>query len=378
VFVVTFHVGTVEGYEVVNGVMTSDTTWTKTESPYNLTGNMAIDEGVTLNIEAGVTVNLNGYYIRVNGTLTARGTSADNILFNGGSIKFTQLSTAWNKQTGTGSIIENAVINSLLATGGGSPKITNNEITESITLGSNSPILAKNTIEITGDAWLSSKIGVWIVEENSAYISDNTISGSFDTATIQIDGGSPTIERNLISNNYGYGSSLDRHQAGILISNNANPIIKQNTITKNAIGISLEDSPTPTIINNNIEENSHYNLRMTPSVQVNITATDNWWGTTDTAVIDQKIWDYEDDFELGKVNYTPFLTAPNPQAVPDPNAPTPTLTPTPLPTASPSTSPTPSQEPQQTWEPQAIAGITIAVIVFGAGLGFLVYLIKRK
>lgn len=338
---------------------------------------MAIDKGVTLTIEPGVTVNLNGYNIRVNGTLTAKVTRADNIVFNGGSIEFTQSSGSWNEQTGTGSIIENSIINSLLATGGGSPTIINNKITESITLGGNSPIISKNTIDVTGSEWLSTTIGVWIVEENSAYISDNTISGSFDTAAIQIDGGSPTIERNRISNNYGYGSSEDYHQAGILIPGNASPIIKQNTITKNAVGVSLDDSPMPTIINNNIEENSNYNLRMKPGVQVNIASAYNWWGTTDTATIDQKIYDYNDDFDLGKVNYTPFLTEPNPQAMPDPNAPTLTLTPTPPPTDSPSTSPKPSQEPQQT-QIEVIVGVAIVAIVLGAGLGFLIYLVKRK
>ena len=384
-FAGTAYRGTVNAATDVNGIISSDTAWTKAKSPYNLTGNMIIDEGITLNIEAGVTVNLNGYYVRVNGTLIAKGTSTDNIVFNSGSIKFTQSSDSWNAQTGTGNIIENSIINSLLATGGGSPTIINNEITESVTIGGNSPIISKNIIDITGSDWLSSTLGVWIVEENSAYISDNTISGSFNTAAIQIDGGSPTIERNLISNDYGYGSSQDRHQAGILISNNASPIIKQNTITKNAIGISLEGNPAPTIINNNIEENSHYNIHMGLNT-VNIDASDNWWETTDTFKIDEKIWDYNDDFDLGKVNYLPFLTAANPQAVPDIDAPTPTLTPkptltpTPPPTSSPSTSPTPSptQENQQTQQLENIIIAAITAAVLGAGLGLLTYLIKRK
>jgi parallel beta-helix repeat protein len=377
-FVGNMTVGTVQGYEAVSGIITSDTIWTKANSPYNLTGNVVIDEGVTLTIAPGVTVNLNGYYIRVNGTLTAKGTSLDNILFNDGSIKFTPSSSSWNEQTGTGSIIEKSIINSLLATGGGSPTIINNEITESITVGGSSPVISKNAIDITGSAWLSSTIGIWIVEENSAYISDNTISGSFDTAAIQINGGSPTIERNLISNNYGYGSSENYHQTGILISNNAKPIIKQNTITNNAVGISIEGSPTPTISNNNIEENSNYNLRMKLGAQVDIAADNNWWGTTDTAEIDQKIYDSNDDFELGEVDYTPFLTAANSAAMPDPNAPTPTLVPTSPPTESPSTSPTPSQEPEQTDPAEAIVGVAITAIVLGAGLGLLIYLIKRK
>ena len=97
-------------------------------------------------------------------------------------------------------------------------------------------------------------------------------------------------------------------------------------------------------------------------------------GTTDIAEIDQKIWDYNDDFNLGKVNYVPFLTAANPQAMPDPNAPIPTLPSTP----PPETTPTPSQEPQQADQTEAIIGAAIAAVVLSAGLGLLIYLIKRK
>ena len=42
--------------------------------------------------------------------------------------------------------------------------------------------------------------------------------------------------------------------------------------------------------------------------------TYNWWGTTDTSLIDEHIWDFYDDFRLGKVIYIPFLNAPSPGA----------------------------------------------------------------
>jgi hypothetical protein len=65
-----------------------------------------------------------------------------------------------------------------------------------------------------------------------------------------------------------------------------------------------------------------------------------------------------------------------------PNEPNPTPTPTPTPTSSSTPNPidptsTPYQEPQQT-EREMIIGAAIAVAVIGAGLGFLIYLIKRK
>jgi len=51
--------GTVQASTDVIGIITSDTTWTKVNSPYSLMGPTAVGEGVTLTIEAGATVNLN-------------------------------------------------------------------------------------------------------------------------------------------------------------------------------------------------------------------------------------------------------------------------------------------------------------------------------
>lgn len=55
---------------------------------------------------------------------------------------------------------------------------------------------------------------------------------------------------------------------------------------------------------------------------------------------------------------------------------TPTPTPTPTPEQTPT--PTPTLEPQQTEQPTTVVIAAIAVIVISAGLGFLVYLKKRK
>jgi hypothetical protein len=69
--------------QTVNGIITQDTTWTKANGPYSLTGPVGVSQGVTLTIEPGTTVNLNNYYIIVNGTLVAKGTSTDKIQING-------------------------------------------------------------------------------------------------------------------------------------------------------------------------------------------------------------------------------------------------------------------------------------------------------
>ncbi len=314
---------------------------------------------------------MNNYYIRINGTLTARGTSTDNIYFNttaDGYIEFTSTSIGWNSQTNTGNIIENAIVSSRIRTTEASLLINNNTITKSISLAGGSPIVSKNSITIaTGSDWLgrpvypSSAISIsnalFGSSQSTAQIVDNIILGSFDHSTISIGGGSPTIERNIISNSYGYGGDSGYWQSGISISNNAHPTITQNTITKCANGISISGNPTPTISNNNIQNITGFNLRMEPRT-VNIDATNNWWGTTDVQVINQSIYDFKNDFNLGTVNFVPFLTEPNPQATPDPNTPPPTQTTPPSPTPTiPETNP-------------AVAALTLTVVTVGCAIVF--------
>jgi hypothetical protein len=425
----TLQLGVVKADTNVTGIIDSDTTWTKSNSPYNLTGNVLVDSGVTLTVEADTTLNFNDHYIRVNGSLTiqpgvtvnfgstggaiqvngvmtARGTSTNPIHINGGSrswsmwiaaystITFSESSAGWNEQTGSGCIIENAIISSTtIETSGsmkfssnimegseilikdGSPEISNNFLTSSIQIEGGSPTVSDN--EITGGS-------ISLFHGNSVTITGNIIAQSTggDSAGIRIesvDMMSVLIERNLIAYCFQGINMFYFGVAGSLTS----LTIQDNTIINNQNGITITNRYVPTISNNNIF-NNNVNVELSNKASNDINATYNWWGTTDTSTIDSLIYDFNDDFNLGKVNYTPFLTALNPSA-PDPNTPIatpmPVSTPSPSPTATsspPQTStPTPSQEPQQT-ELTTIIGAAIAVAVLGAGLGLLIYLIKRK
>lgn len=322
VFAVSFQLSSAQSPMAVRGVMTSDAVWIKTNSPYNLTGNFAISEGVTLTIEKGVTVNFNGYSMRVNGTLNANGTNSEKIHFNGGLMEFTPSIRAGNIHTGMRCIIQNAAINTEIWAGSVSAMIINSTITSGyISVGENS-IVSQNVIAVPFIDYNSTpRFGLAI--NGAAQVTDNIISGAFTEATLSIGNGLPIIERNIISNEYGYNWGSGYDQVGIsIMGETSSPIIKNNTVTKCANGISIVQSATPIIDNNNIDGITNYNLRTTAGT--NHDASNNWWGTTNTVEIDQKILDFNDDFNLGKLNFIPFLTKPNPQSIPNPNA-TPSL-----------------------------------------------------
>jgi parallel beta-helix repeat protein len=380
----TAHFAMAQNGTNVIGIITLDTTWTKANSPYIFTGPVGIATGATLKIEPGVTINLGNYYIIVNGTLQAVGTNIDQIHFNGGTtgmlspttlnyaITLAPSSGNWNEQTRSGCAIENSILNSTtIMISNSSPKIYNNTIDGSIRIqerSTGSPIISDNSIVGIVRPW---GVPDEPIEDDSSYsalISNNTItsgvssSGTSDGIAmgandvvygniisgcysgiiapvasaiisdnivsncqigIRVTFGSATVENNLITNDT---------QTGIVLGSGSFKV-QNNTITNNGVGI--QPSPSSTIINNNIQGNIQYSIRLSQGTSNNVNAAYNWWGTLDPSAINQSIYDGKYDFNLGTVNFIPFLTAPNPQAIPNASS-------TPTPTPPPAISPTPS------------------------------------
>ena len=380
-------IGVVKATTNVTGVISSDTTWTKANSPYSLTGNTLIANGVTLTIESGVTVNLKDYYIMVNGTLHAQGSGTEKMHFNGGEITFTEYSSDWDEQTGSGCIIENANLDSTIVDiGSVSPKITNNSILRisfaypaiishniihnGITYSGASGTLSYNTIsgglKLTASAPVVSNntiSGGVVVSGGSPIISYNNISGEVDVSGGRISSDFPVISYNRITgeeygiscNGYaviscnnisGCNSAIQLYPIQVLGGTSpAYPLIERNVITHNTRGITIVLSsrfdpgtltPTiqnntiaynsvgiyvyitnydssPIIIYNNIHDNSDYNIQLDEETKDNINAAYNWWGSNDVSAINQTIYDFKYDFNLGTVNFIPFLTEPNPE-----------------------------------------------------------------
>lgn len=108
----------------VGGIIDADVIWTSDKSPYNVTGNILIKENVKLEIEPGVIIRFKtvpiesfGYYIRVDGTLTARGNAENPIIFTAenidhpwGFIAFTDTSTDWDETASGGCVLSHCIV----------------------------------------------------------------------------------------------------------------------------------------------------------------------------------------------------------------------------------------------------------------------------
>ena len=66
----------------VSGVISSNSTWSKINSPYKITGNVQVNSGITLTIEPGVQVVFqDNFYLKILGTINSVGTVGDSIIF---------------------------------------------------------------------------------------------------------------------------------------------------------------------------------------------------------------------------------------------------------------------------------------------------------
>ena len=330
-----------------NSIIASNTTWTLGNSPYTTTTTgynveVLVESGVTLTIEPEVTVL--DVSILVNGTLVAKGTNNNKINFEGSLITFTQYSTSWNTQTNTGSIIEYANIitqnaamsRAGISISGSSPLISNNNLNCEIGVSGGSPIISSNQFT---NFYYTDMYGRPQVAEgeivldggNNVVIADNNIS----QAGLDIQGScSLIVERNLI-NGVTFEDAIS----------NVNAIIENNTLYEGIFVGQYDQQMQLIFMYNNFDYNiSNYNtIEWYPTENLN--ATYNWWGTANQQTINQSIIDFKNNFNSGTVNFVPFLTQPNPQAIPNPSVPIPTPNASPSSTSSPMSSLSPSTLP---------------------------------
>jgi hypothetical protein len=278
----------------IDEVISCDTTWTKEGSPYIITANLLIPNGITLTIEPGVTVKFeSGKAMQIDGELVARGTEAEPIVFTSNqpspspgdwrSILFTDSSVDATCDE-MGNYLSGCIMQYCAVEYGGSdtPLI---KYTPAIKLISSSPLIDHCTIINNAGSGVyvlrgSATIANSLISNNSAFcwgggiccfyhdgavnIKGNTISHNsvdFSGAGIYADcyDGTLTISDNEIS-----GNSADNGGGGVLLNCYGGAVtISSNIITNNSGGgiccSGHSRYGTVTVSGNLISDNSDYN-----------------------------------------------------------------------------------------------------------------------
>lgn len=299
----------------VSGAISTDTVWTN-DRVYIATGNVIVNAGITLVIQPGTVVKFNaGKVLLVNGTLIADGSPNSPILFTsnttsptpgdwgasvscgrGGIIFASSSQPAQFDASGNyqgGSIIRYSIIeySQGIGSGGGGPFIDHNLIWKNSSAvhhtgcGPGIPVISHNRIVSNSDT----AVGVFT---GQAVIRQNLIAGN-GAAGLYLSGGAGSVISNTITGNTGMRCGQTN---GTLCWSTGNLVLfSGNSIYANRTG---------------------YEVVMYNDSTAVVSATNNYWGTTNQTAIQSRIYDSNQDLNVGTFNFVPFHAKPDPFAPP--------------------------------------------------------------
>lgn len=321
----------------ISGQIRQNTTWTKAGSPYILSGLVEIAPNVTLTIDPGVKI-VSEDRIMVYGSIKAIGTKSDSIRFSqtyrdAKYIMIIDHTKAGDTTTFKYCVMDHTHIaikdvsrldisNSYLyyssahASKGSDMTIQDSRIRygDSYLANADSCVYRNNIIqygylstrssiftEYTNNYITSAKYGIECAS-NDVKMVNNIITKTSQAGIIILSGanvgfGQPFSD-NIIFGNYGAGISL----------NNAKGVVSGNSIFDNQSGVKYyNNTSNGTItIKNNCIYNNKYNFYNNTEHAYHVDS--NWWGTTDSSIIESTFYDYDTDFKKGHASFMPILT----------------------------------------------------------------------
>ena len=316
----------------IGGVISTNTTWSFSESPYIVTSDVVLYSANTLTIEPGVTVKFNsGTKLILRGTLNSIATAGNEIIFTSNSNSPTKGS--WlgieieNNQKGKiiASHIKGEFADKFITIKGSSDNeiinINNSEVKNCnyAFYGYKQPqnnLPNKNRV-VFDNLNVNNNTYAFIYAEN--FIITNSI---FSDGEMGISGVNSTAANPKISNSEFYNFSIfalninsgeikDTHihhnELGLGLGKNlkvTNSIIEYNSI---GIKVGFLKEYSNVFSNNKICNNSQYNFEHKNNYPVNVTG--NFWCSSNEDAISKTIFDAKNDASLGLVNFTPIANS---------------------------------------------------------------------
>ncbi|MCX5991302.1 MAG: right-handed parallel beta-helix repeat-containing protein [Chloroflexi bacterium] len=289
----------------VGGQITSDTTWTKANSPYIVGSGALISPGVTLTIEQGVVVKfISARGMQVEGQLIARGTVSEPIVFTsdqpspapGDWVNILFMDSSVDAvYDGSGNYVSGSIMQYCAVEYGGNSNLPALKIVKSspfidhCTVRNNAssgiyvegeyiysaaavnglPRIVNNTV--TGNAGHGIYAGwnySWDAKYGTCIITNNTVSGNSANGILSYRG-IVGIIGNTVASNSGIGvqssggtavitgNTVSTNSGGGIYSGEGTVTISGNTISGNtSSGITISSNSTATISGNNISGNS--------------------------------------------------------------------------------------------------------------------------
>lgn len=289
--------------ELSKQTLEKDTTW---QGTVLINGDIDVAPGVTLTILPGTTVkfkridetsdqNMYGvdtpYYpqaeLIVRGRLIARGSKERTIVFTSAEIDARPADWgAINLLGGEGNVIEHCKV--LFAYNGVHGHGAQATISHSEFAKNGVAISCKKEEETPGVPWFGKMSDMTIT--HNRFLNNKGAIGFRNSKAV--------VSHNLIEDNKFFG---------IFPKDEVQAEISHNEITANKKGIYLFQAQGLTITNNNIYDNIDYDVAVAEAQDFDVDARRNWFGSTDPAKIDERIFDKKDDAEMGSILIEPIL-----------------------------------------------------------------------
>ncbi len=319
----------IEFKRVLKGNIDSTLVLTKDMGPFLIREPLNIGHNATLIIESGARFWIDASQkekikIIVKGKLITNGNENNRIIFtsnallpesydwegiefinsSGNSLKYTNIEYANSGLNfiNSNAIVDNCKINynknaGIICENHSNPYIILNEF-QNNGIG----IITRNISipEIINNLIFSNEIGILCENMSSPKIIINSIMKNSYAGIKCTDLSSPPISDNNISQNSKFGIYI----------NGASPMLNQNSINENSIGIFCENFKNPFLIKrNNIFNNKEYSIKLS-KFNRNLDASKNWWGIKNFEIIEKFIYDRNDEKKLGKIYFTPIIETP--------------------------------------------------------------------